>query len=1275
MSPFELTPVARTFGTRLLMGLLACQLSLAQAAPAQLPLLKKPGGSVAPNVFYTLDDSGSMSWSFAPSDPAVWTGEAYYLSPVVHHIDVAGAMKPIWTPCLIRTPDTATSTFSQVDLAAMRIRSPDVNKIYYNPGIRYRPWAKASDAEGTFPVTTFTSALIDPNGKTDNTNKVDLSVSKTSQTTDWCKRTNYDQNYSDKYTPATYYRLSNKLDPNAFTDRYVQVRLDSTVAAGTTFTRSAERTDCTTLILTNQCSLEEERQNFANWFTYYRTRSLLARGASSLAFSKITQKVRVGYGQLNNGGGSTEAGETNPTVTRGVRDFSVGSAERKAFFDWLYKVPAGNGTPLRFAADNVGKYFKRTSSTGPWGTTPGTAAGTDDAATWSTQASCRRSYHILMTDGYWNDDKPPVSGNIDGSAGPTTIADNEKGRTYRYDPSFTNGINTSKSPYADGNPGTLADATQFYWMTDLHPGLKNNIRTDFVAKDKNIQDKPYYNAAEKIDRLDHAFWQHLTTYTVGLGVTGQITDITTVPPGVDWPKPVANLPSTVDDLFHAAVNGRGKYLKASNPQEYQAAMQQTLNEIFAAEKAVSGVTLSSFVVDTDSLSFLPSFSNPQWSGDVQARLVSDPSAVKWQASKELPAAGARKIFVGNGTGLEPFNTSLSTAMRTLLGDTSNNLINFLRGDRTLEGNGYRCRGDLPGTTQCTLVKDGSGNYTNDGLFGDVVNSSPVLLSDNVDMNYQRLASSEAATYRAFVADKKSRIASKTSALAVGANDGMLHILDADTGAEVFAYIPQAVVGNLKRLSDKNYGNTTDETQPTAHRYFVDGKLNESDVYIDGSWTNVLLGSTGAGAKSVFALKFDAKAPDNFSGITPTTTTAASLPVLWEINDIPGSTLADKAKLGYITGSMSMGRMKNGSWVAIFGNGLDSTAGGAYLWIVDIKTGAVIKVIQAGADTSGNGLGPVSLLRDGNRNVIGAYAGDAKGSLWRFDLESANVADWKVGLGGAPLITMNPGRPITSSPLFINHPKGGLMVMFASGKVYATGDETSADVQSIIGVWDLAIPGKPSAGYPTATMTQIVDQAVSTAPVVTTDKLTAYRTDANATTFAYTNGSGKRGWKVDMKLQSGERNIFNPFILSSLAYFNSIAPSNGQAGDPCMGVQIRSFLYSINPLTGQMPAAATYDINADGVVDVKDSSTLAIEGKGEDGTFSPYSCKPGVDCTCPAGKDCKPKPPCPAGQDCTTTPPPPPHAAAAPKATTGGTAVVYPPAAVLQSGIACATGSN
>lgn len=1217
----------------LLTGLLLLQLGLAQAAPAQKPLLKKPGGSVAPNIFYTIDDSGSMAWMYAPSTKDVWDGERGGIAPRPHPQD---SLDESGNTCVVRTPDATATTYTAAALVAMRLRSPDVNKIYYNPAIRYQPWARYAEADGSFPVSSFTAATIDPTGRKGGA--INLNTTVSNLRTNWCTSNSTDDTTYTMY-PASYYRIVGTYDATKTTDRYVQVRLDDAGSPQADFPKGADRSDCVSL--TNRCSLAEERANFANWFTYYRTRSLLARGASSLAFSRITQKVRVGYGQLNNGG-STEAGVYNETVTRGVRDFDVGSATRRQFFDWLYRVPAQSGTPLRVAVDNVGRYFQITSSTGPWATTPATSAGSDTEATWKTQASCRRSYHILMTDGYWNGAAGTKTGNYDGTAGPVTIDKNENGRTYRYNPTFTNGINTAKSPYADNASSTLADVVQYYWMNDLHPNLNNNIRTDFEAKHKNDPSKPYFNADEKIDRLDHAFWQHLTTYTVGLGLTGTISDTSTIPPAVNWPTPISNTANTVDDLFHAAVNGRGKYLKASNPQEYQQAMEQTLNEIFAAEKAVSGLSLSSFQVSSDSLAYVPSFSNPQWTGDVQARLASDMSVIKWSASESLPDAVARKIFVNTGSGLAPFNTTLNASMRSLLGDPSNDLINFLRGDRSLEGNGYRCRGDQPGTTKCTQAKDEkTEQFTKKGLFGDVVNSNPVLLANNVDSNYQLLNGAEAAKYRAFVTKKAKRVTNKTGALVVGANDGMLHVLDAQTGAEVFAYIPQAVVGNLKRLSNKNYGNTTDDTQATAHRFFVDGKLNEHDVFINGEWSNVVVGSTGAGGKAVFALKFDAENPKNFSSVTPAAMASSQNPFLWEINDTPSSGLNDKAKLGYITGSISAGRMKSGQWVAIFGNGADSTNGGAHLWIVDIATGNPIKVIQAGT-VGGNGLGPVTLIRDGNRNVIGAYAGDLKGNLWRFDLESSNASEWKVGFNGQALLSTSPSRPVTTAPVFTAHPKGGLMVMFGTGQVYANGDETNADTQSLYGVWDLTVPGTSSAIKPIATIGQIVTQTIDTTPVVKSEKVTAYQTSSNSTAITYApGGNGKRGWKLDMVLQSGERLIFNPFMLANIAFFNSVAPSTSEAGDPCMSVQVNSYLYGLNPFSGQMPTYTLQDTDGDGVINDKDKRVAVIKGDGEDGSVTASGkgkvkgdgegdqvgyCPPGAtSCkqkTCPAGStDC------------------------------------------------------
>ncbi len=1205
--------------------------------PSQKPLFKKSGRNVAPNIFYTIDDSGSMAWAYAPID--VWKdGENDRNAPYIHWDD-ALAKAAHTNPCLLLTPDTDSAATEAV--LAMKMRSPQENKIYYNPEILYRPWAKgtpyADFSADLFPASSFKSAPMDgqrvATGKSGFSGSVNLDVSYTLTNSDevricggqfggapfWSTRSK-PANTSNQRTihPATYY-IKNKL-----TGKFTRYTLTSNYIANQTFPKYPKRTDCTftpTGSTTAVCTLANEQQNFANWFTYYRTRSLLARGATSLAFSKIEQAVRLGYGQLN-GGGSTEAGKANATVSRGVRNFDIGSTARAEFFNWLYAVPRNGGTPLLRAMDDVGRYFSINTSTGPWANDPARTAGNASEVIHKNMASCRRSYHILTTDGYWNyyDDRQqgqnwPQS-NVDNNTGPF-IDKNENGRTYRYDPKFTNGITTTKSPYADKYSGTLADVALYYWYRDLLPEVNNNVRVKMSQADKLDIDKPYYNASEGIDRGDHAFWQHLTTYTVGLGISGQIQETTKVPPSVEWPRPIEDTKTTVDDLFHAAVNGRGRYLNASDPQEFQTAIEKTLTEIFSAEPANSGIALTSFAVKSGTKRFIPSFSQPDWTGDVVAYPFESSTEI-WSASTSLPAASDRRIEIWNGTQAENFNTSLSGGLRSLMGDGSDNLIKFIRGDRSLEGSGYRCRGDLPGAKVCTKARNpNTGGETKIGLFGAVINSSPVLIADNLDMNYQLLPDGEGADYRSYVDLKKSRA---RKLLAVGANDGMLHILDEATGRELYAFIPQSVAPFLKRLANPNYGVTvTDNSLDTTHHLFVDGKLNEGDVRINGNWTNVLVGTTGGGAKSVFALKFQAN--------SPLSDTAS--PILWEINDLASSTLENRDKLGYITNGVTTGRMKNGQWVAIFGNGMDSRAGGAYLWIVDIATGKPIRApIQAGTDTTANGLGPITVVRDANRTIVAAYAGDAKGRLWRFDLEGNSPSSWKTGFGNSPLMTPSVSRPVSTAPLFVTHPKGGLMVMYATGRLYSDSDEVNTDLQSIYGVWDLTPVGKTSLSSNVASPGQLVEHAVNPTATSTNPTL-GYTIVPASAEVTYSNAAGIRGWSINQRLAAGERSIFDPFILSSFAVFNTTAPSNSSAGDPCMAVSTRSFLYFLNPLTGKMAPYPLFDTSGDGIVDATDRPVGVVEIASDGGKTEPFKPCFGSKCPC-TGVNCDQPSPCGPG---------------------------------------------
>ena len=151
---------------------------------------------------------------------------------------------------------------------------------------------------------------------------------------------------------------------------------------------------------------------------------------------------------------------------------------------------------------------------------------------------------------------------------------------------------------------------------------------------------------------------------------------------------------------------------------------------------------------------------------------------------------------------------------------------------------------------------------------------------------------------------------------VGANDGMLHGFDADTGVERLAHVPNAVFPNLKGLTDPAY----------AHRYFVDGSPKAADAYFAGAWHTVLVEPLAGGGRAVFALD-----------ITDPTAHAASK-VLWEYTD---------TDLGYPLGEASIVRMANGEWAAVFGNGYLSDNHRAVLYVVNIETGALIRKIDTG----------------------------------------------------------------------------------------------------------------------------------------------------------------------------------------------------------------------------------------------------------------------------------------------------------------------------------------
>jgi type IV pilus assembly protein PilY1 len=984
-------------------------------------------------------------------------------------------------------------------------------------------------------------------------------------------------------------------------------------ASQVAFTKYSGRTDCAGAT----CTQAEEQQNYANWFSYYRTRNLLARGSLMEAFGVEAAPVtagtfvigssyaivstgttsftaigasantvdtvftatgvgtgtgtaraiamRLGFGRINKGSATVDGVATtvleSDTATYGgggVRDFNF--ARKSNLFKWLEDLPANNGTPLVSAMDAVGKYYSRTDAKGPWTNFPGVAGNVV-----ADNKTCRRSYNIMTTDGYWNG--PVVSaGNQDGTDGATITG---AGVSYKY---------IAAKPYSDSWSDTLADVAMKYWKTDLQPATDNLVPA--VAENTS-------------------FWQNMTNFTVGLGVKG------TLDPAVDlpaltlgtktWPKAVSGAAEeNVDDLWHAALNSRGKYFSVKDPNELATAIRTALAGATGGAGATAGVATAASLLSTGNRKYVPGFNPGSWDGKIQSFNVNASGVAddveQWDAAKRMPAWGSRNIVTWDSTATTwagiPFEwASLPITSQTALGlvaaTYTTQFIDFLKGDHSQEGVGYPFRTRL-NTAGVPFI------------LGDIVNSNPVLIKSNFDGAYIDPAFGGATAYASFKAAK----AARTAVLFAGSNDGMLHAFKdtlgasaATDGQEIFAYVPRAVYSNLYKLTDKTYGTTV----ALQHQYFVDGPLHEADAFVKApsastaSWRNYLFGSLGAGGRAVFALD-----------VTDSTSMGPSS-VRWELSNV------EDDDIGYMTTPVKVGVLNNGRWVAVFGNGFSSTNGKAVLFVVDIedaasssaatRASAIHKVVLDSAGS--NGLGGVTLIPNpvtGRTEFI--YVGDLKGTLWKLKLNTTTNVFAVDAASPTGLFTakdaLGTAQPITASPAVFKNDLGGYMVLFGTGKLFSTADASDTATQSVYGVWD------KDAG--TAAVVDTVPRPL-TRSSLSVRTLTSFSGTGLAASSVFYSASGaavdysstSRGWYMDLSPAiTGGRVIYPSQVVGyKTALLSSIAPVQGTplACETGKGLAL-NLLVPVEQ--GSNPTNHGLDTNGDGTANGSDSVAIGYQ---------------------------------------------------------------------------------
>lgn len=1227
-----------------------------------------------PNIMLILDDSGSMASNYMP-DAAGGVGDiglkAYQCNGVAYNPSVT-----------YTAPIKADGTsYSNMSLTAAADDG-------YNLTITSTSSSSTSMTIGTGPKTFITGSLtsyavgdtlVISNGSNTMTGIVTnaqtnyvLFVIPVSQTitvnvasvtgsgtlTPWSigkpatinLATDTNKNYYFKYSgsiPAlswTYNSTTSAVDPTTPFYKECLTGINATTTPTTTV-----------LTKTTVTTSSSDAQNYANWYSYYRTRINMMRSATGLAFQSLTSNYRVGFTTISDN-------SVNSSGTfLDVDDF--GTTQKTKFYSNLYSVDPTSTTPLRKSLAKVGRYYAKKAS----------SSQTYDPM----QNSCQRNYAILTTDGYWNDSdsdatkldgstqvgqqdgfdvRPMYDGSknivttkttttyiqrnktdtvktslyslgkksvVTSSSCPIFLQPNQTdtpgsgteiliqtqsvisdvtyttvrtlvstngsvtndtsstststsqvsnntvtnsstiswtasgssgtpycnlfpppvGTTYiKGSPSTTSApatvtivststptsSSTSTTQTSGGASNTLADVAQYYYKTDLRDSSLNNCNGNGGAD-------VCTNQVPSSGR-DTISTQHMTTFTVGLGVSGLVTydknyltqasgDFYNIANGIgarpDWPAPASGGITAVDDLWHAAVNGRGQFFSAGDPATLIASLSGVLDGVNQA-LGTGGAAGSSSLIPTSGTDqvFQTSYKSQAWTGELQSNItlinsftgdITYKSSWSVQAQLDSVLPPSRTIYYMKTTGsgasatrtLRAFNytnltadgltasfdnfctqsggvpsqcASLNTAQKAVA-NAGSNVVNWLRGDRTYEQT----------NAANPLFR------TREKILGDIVGSSPIYVG-KPGFNYGD------AGYATYAKNN----ASRAGMVYVGANDGMLHAFSADTssggtgGKEMWAYVPTMVMPNMYKLASTGYANN--------HIFMVDATPLAGDIKSStGVWKSIVVSGLGAGGKGYFALD-----------VTDPTSPAP----LWEFTD---------TDLGLTVGNPVITKRADGTWVVIFSSGYNNSGVG-YLYVLDANTGVqLLKIptkdtanVFVGTAATPSGLGRINAWVDDitDNTAKRVYGGDLLGNLWRFDIDNLVQPNQASLLLAKLKIASITAQPITTQIEVATVTYNGVkypVVFLGTGRYLGATDLTDTTTQTIYAIKD---PLTNTSWGDIRTDARLVAQAFTT-----TGSGTSQQRTVSTNTVNWSNGIG---WRLDLPT-SGERVAFDPVL--------------------------------------------------------------------------------------------------------------------------------------------------
>ena len=788
-----------------------------------------------------------------------------------------------------------------------------------------------------------------------------------------------------------------------------------------------------------------------------------------------------------------------------------------------------------------------------------------------------------------------------------------------------------------GISNTLADVAEYYYVTDLRTTALGNCTGSPAPTTGNTlcsttSPDPYNNVPTS--GLDGASWQHMTTFTLGLGASGYMQfsptylkdtsgDFFDVKNGTpanptggicswqnagticNWTAPASDAQTNIDDLWHAAVNGRGTYFSATDPSTLSAGLSTALSGVSARLGASAAATTSNpNITSGDNFVFSSTFTSNDWDGQLvrqQLDLTTGVTSaiIDWSARDQLDTNASRVIYtfsstaanklmdftwanlVTAGTALN-FNTpNISTSPPTGMTGLSQfcasgclssadqglaagaNLVQFLRGDSSNED----------------TATDTSKYYRmRTHRLGDIANAEAVYVKTSLftfaDAGYMGTGG--------FAEANNSRVGMVYAA----ANDGMLHAFYANSdsatgvvgGAEAWAYVPALVLPSLYKLADKDYAN--------QHTYYLDGTPVAGDICptapttkcTGSQWKTILVGGLNRGGRGYYALDV---------------TNPAAPKALWEFTD---------TNMGFTFGNPEITKLKDGTWVVLVTSGYNNTASTSWpgagdgvgrLYVLNAATGVLIGTAIStgvGDTTTPSGLARIRAYVDNamvDNTALRVYGGDLLGNVWRFDINGDIGA---AGKDAQKLVTLYSDtaavgtvpQPITARPE-LGDCNGKKMVFVGTGRYLG---QTDIDVvpgqQSFYGIKDqldtttYTNPQASGSGFVKQTLTNTTCPTGASSSVCTTGQ--SVRTSTSNTV----NLAADKGWYLNFP-DSGERDNTDPTLGLATLAFNTNVPTTSSCE-----IGGFSYRYFLNYCTG----APVGSVGTSSVVSVKLGNALA-----------------------------------------------------------------------------------